>query len=84
MFFIFLVFTIACAMSNILGMLIAFYFLVDVQAGTPLTLGGATIGENFPQDKRGAAMVAWGMGPLLGPTLGPTIGGHLLEAKGWR
>ena len=52
-------------MSNSLGMLIAFQFLVDVQAGAPLTFGGATIGEDFPQDKRGATMVAWGVGPCL-------------------
>jgi hypothetical protein len=32
-------------------MLIGFQFLVDVQAGAPLTLDGATLGENFRRTK---------------------------------
>jgi multidrug resistance protein len=80
----FLIFTIGCAVSNSLGMLIAFRFLAGCAGSTPVTLGGATIGDIFPQDKRGAAMAMWGMGPMLGPVLGPIIGGYLSVAKGWR
>ena len=83
-FTLFLVFTIACAVSNSLGMLIAFRFLCGCAGSTAITLGGATIGDCFPQDKRGAAMATWGMGPMLGPVLGPIIGGYLSAAKGWR
>jgi multidrug resistance protein len=81
---LFLIFTIACAVSNSLGSLIAFRFLAGCAGSTPITLGGATIGDSFPQDKRGGAMALWGLGPLLGPVLGPIIGGYLSAAKGWR
>jgi multidrug resistance protein len=81
---LFLVFTIACAFSKSLGMLIAFRFLAGCAGSTPITLGGATVGDTFPEDRRGGAMAVWGMGPLLGPVLGPVIGGYLAQAKGWR
>jgi multidrug resistance protein len=81
---LFLIFTIACAVSNSLGMLIAFRFFCGCAGSTAITLGGATIGDSFPKDKRGAAMAIWGMGPMLGPILGPIVGGYFSEAKGWR
>jgi multidrug resistance protein len=82
--FLFLIFTIACALSSSLGMLFAFRFLAGCAGSTPVTLGGATIGDMFPKEKRGRAMAVWGMGPILGPVLGPVIGGFLAQAKGWR
>lgn len=81
---LFLIFTVACALSNSLGMLIAFRFLAGCAGSAPITLGGATIGDAFPADKRGAAMALWGMGPLLGPIIGPIAGGYLAQAKSWR
>jgi multidrug resistance protein len=81
---LFTIFNIACALSTSLGMLITFRFLAGFAGSTPITLGGATIGDAFPKDKRGSAMAIWGMGPLLGPTLGPIIGGYLAQGKGWR
>jgi multidrug resistance protein len=81
---LFLIFTVACAVSNSLGMLIVFRFFCGCAGSTAITLGGATIGDSFPQDKRGVAMATWGMGPMLGPILGPIIGGYLSASKGWR
>ena len=81
---LFCIFTMVCALSKSLGMLIAFRFLAGCAGSTPVTLGGATIGDTFPKDKRGAAMALWGMGPLLGPIIGPIIGGYLSQANGWR
>lgn len=36
------------------------------------------------QEKRGAAMSAFAIGPLLGPIVGPVAGGYLSQALGWR
>lgn len=36
------------------------------------------------QEKRGAAMAAFSIGPLLGPIIGPVAGGFLADAAGWR
>ena len=80
----FIVFTIACAVSNSMGMLIAFRVLAGMAGAAPLTMGGGTIADIFPAEQRAGAMAIWSMGPLLGPVLGPVAGGFLVKAKGWR
>lgn len=82
--FVFLAFTLACAVSTNLNMLIAFRFLAGCAGSTPTILGGATIGDMLPKEKRGGAMALWGMGPQLAPAIGPVIGGFLSQSKGWR
>ncbi|KAI9700577.1 MAG: hypothetical protein M1820_006731 [Bogoriella megaspora] len=81
---LFIVFTVACAVSSNLNMLIGFRFLAGLVGSTPLTIGGGTLADLMPQEKRGGAMALWGLGPLLGPIIGPVAGGYLAEAKGWR
>ncbi|KAJ4301187.1 hypothetical protein N0V90_003278 [Kalmusia sp. IMI 367209] len=80
----FIIFTVACALSNSMGMLIAFRVLAGMAGAAPLTIGGGTIADIFPQEQRAGAMAIWSMGPLLGPVLGPVAGGFLVKAKGWR
>ncbi|KAL5379049.1 hypothetical protein DPSP01_008684 [Paraphaeosphaeria sporulosa] len=80
----FVIFTVACALSNSMGMLIAFRVLAGMAGAAPLTIGGGTIADIFPVHKRASAMAIWSMGPLLGPVLGPVAGGFLVKAKGWR
>lgn len=36
------------------------------------------------QEKRGAAMASFAIGPLLGPIVGPVVGGFVTDALGWR
>jgi MFS family permease len=62
----FVIFTTACAVSSSLGMLTGFRFLAGCAGAAPIALGGASIGDMFPRDRRGAAMAVWGMGPMLG------------------
>lgn len=80
----FVIFTICCAVSKSLGMLIAFRFLAGAMGSTPLTIGGGTMSDMFKTEERGAAMAIWSIGPLLGPVIGPIAGSYLGEAKGWR
>lgn len=80
----FLIFTIACAVSNSLGMLIAFRFLAGCFGAACLTIGAGTIADVMPVEKRGGAMAIYALGPLLGPVIGPVCGGFLVAAKGWR
>lgn len=82
--FLFLVFSIACAVAPNLSSLIAFRYLAGCAGSAPLTLGGGTIADVIHPQSRGTAMAAFSAGPLLGPILGPIIGGYLSEAKGWR
>ncbi|KAI9743782.1 MAG: hypothetical protein M1818_002516 [Claussenomyces sp. TS43310] len=81
---LFVVFTVACAVSSDLSMLIVFRFLAGCMGATPLTNGGGTIADMIAQSNRGLAMSCFSLGPLIGPVVGPLCGGFLSEAKGWR
>lgn len=50
----------------------------------PITNGGGTIADMIVQEKRGAAMASFAVGPLLGPIIGPVVGGVVTNALGWR
>jgi len=81
---LFIIFSVACGLSKNMGMLVAFRFLLGCAGASPLTLGGGTIADMIPQEKRGGSMAIWAMGPLVGPVIGPVCGGYLSQAKGWR
>jgi MFS family permease len=49
----FIVFAIACAESKNMGQLIAFRFLHGIAGVAPLTIGGGTISDIMPVEKRG-------------------------------
>ncbi|KAG8525233.1 uncharacterized protein KY384_008877 [Bacidia gigantensis] len=80
----FIVFTVACALSTNLNMLIGFRFISGLFGSCPLTIGGGTIADLIPQEKRGGVMAIWVLGPLMGPIIGPVAGGYLTDAAGWR
>ncbi|KAI4168146.1 MAG: hypothetical protein LQ348_007555 [Seirophora lacunosa] len=81
---LFVAFTIACALSTSLPMLTGFRFLAGCAGSAALTIGGGTIADVMPPEKRGKAMAVYVMGPVLGPSLGPVAGGFLAQAVGWR
>jgi MFS family permease len=62
----FLIFTIACAVAQTIDQLIVFRFFAGCFGVCPVTLGGASISDLIPQEKRGASMSLFGMGPLMG------------------
>jgi multidrug resistance protein len=80
----FIAFLVACALAPSLNSLIAFRFLSGVFGSCPLTNGGGSIADMIVQEKRGAAMAAFSIGPLFGPVVGPVAGGFLAAAEGWR
>jgi multidrug resistance protein len=80
----FVVFTIACAVSSNLNMLIGFRFLAGTAGSTAITIGSASIADMFVAQERGAALAMWGVGGLLGPVVGPIVGGYLSASLGWR
>jgi len=81
---LFTVFSVGAALSNSMGMLMAFRFLMGLAGSVPITIGSGSIADVMPVEKRGRAMAAWAMGPLLGPCIGPVAGGYLIAAAGWR
>lgn len=68
---VFIVFTVACAVASSMNQLIVFRFFAGCFGVCPITLGGASISDLIPQEKRGASMSLFGMGPLMG--LFPTV-----------
>ncbi|KAI1104254.1 MFS general substrate transporter [Jackrogersella minutella] len=81
---VYLGFTLGCALSNDVGMFLAFRFFAGCASAGPLTIGGGTIADVTPQEHRGRAMAMFVIGPLLGPTIGPIIGGFVSQNIGWR
>lgn len=81
---IFIAFTIGCALSTDVGMFLAFRFLTGCAGSAPLANGGGTVADVIPQEKRGAAMAIFAVGPLLGPVIGPIMGGFISQGVGWR
>lgn len=61
----FLVFTVVCAVSNSIGLFLAFRVLQGLAGCVPLVLGGGMIGDLVIPEKRGRALSGWQLGPLL-------------------
>lgn len=81
---LFVVFTVGCALSTTLDMLIGLRFLQGLAASVPPTLGGPTIADMISMNRRGPWVAAWAVGPLLGPVLGPVCGGYIAQNTSWR
>ena len=64
---IFLAFTLGCAASTDAPMFFVFRFICGCAASAPMTIGGGTIADVVPREKRGVAMAIFATGPLLGP-----------------
>ncbi|KAF3761189.1 MFS general substrate transporter [Cryphonectria parasitica EP155] len=81
---LFVVFTIGCALSTNMGMLMAFRFWAGFSGVCVLTCGSGSIADMMPAEIRGKAMGIWSVGPLIGPVVGPVCAGFLVADKSWR
>ena len=80
---LFVVFSVASAVSSNAPMLIVFRFL-NGMAVASIILNPCIVGDIFVTEQRGSAMALMGLAPLIGPVLGPTIGGYISQSIGWR
>lgn len=81
---LYIIFTIGCALAPNLGVLVLCRFLAGALGSTPLTIGGGTISDVIPIQKRGLALSIYMFGPILGPSIGPLLGGVVTDLLGWR
>jgi DHA2 family multidrug resistance protein len=80
-------FTIAsmlCGMAHSLPQLIFARILQGIGGGGLQPLSQAVLLESFPQEKRGQAMAAYGMGIIVAPIIGPILGGWITDNYSWR
>jgi hypothetical protein len=61
----FLIFTVACAVAHSMPQIIVFRFFAGCFGVCPVTLGGASIADMIPQEKRGGAMALYAMGTFI-------------------
>jgi MFS family permease len=80
---LFIVFSVAAALSTNISMLVAFRVLSGL-AVPSLTLGLSIVGDVFRKEERGAAMSIAIAVLLLGPFVAPVVGGYVADALGWR
>ncbi|KAF2014428.1 MFS general substrate transporter [Aaosphaeria arxii CBS 175.79] len=81
---IFMAFTLGCALATDSSMFLAFRFIAGCAGSAPMTIGGGTIADVFPQEERGGVMGLLALGPIIGPVAGPVAGGFLAQNAGWR
>ena len=81
---LFIIWNIASAVAPNIGALMVFRLLAGIAGSCPITIGGGSIADMIVQEKRGASMAVFALGPLLGPCIGPVAGSFLSQAAGWR
>jgi multidrug resistance protein len=81
---VYMAFTLGCALSTNSGMFLVFRFICGCAGSAPMTLGGGTVADLFPQEERGGMMGMLALGPTLGPVIGPIAGGFIAQNLGWR
>lgn len=80
----FVVLTVACAVASSLPMFTGFRFLQGLAASVVPVLGGPTIADLIPRDRRAPVLAVYGLGALLGPVFGPVAGGAIAQHLSWR
>ncbi|RAL03703.1 MFS transporter [Aspergillus ibericus CBS 121593] len=80
---LFILCSVAAALSVNIGMLVAFRFINGL-AITTITLAPSIIGDLFIREERGAAMALAITLPLIGPCAAPIVGGYVTSTLGWR
>ncbi|CAM1500731.1 Fc.00g098930.m01.CDS01 [Cosmosporella sp. VM-42] len=83
-FTLFVIFSVASAVSTSIGMLVAFRILGGGASASVQATGAGSIADLFDVFERGRAMSLFYLGPLLGPLIAPIIGGVLTQALGWQ
>ncbi|OOF90212.1 hypothetical protein ASPCADRAFT_135365, partial [Aspergillus carbonarius ITEM 5010] len=80
---LFILCSVAAALSVNIGMLVAFRFINGL-AITTITLAPSITGDLFVREERGAAMALAITLPLMGPCVAPIVGGYVTSTLGWR
>lgn len=83
-FFLFILSSICCGLSQSTIMLICFRGLQALGASMLMANSPAILTGNFPPNQRGQALGMQGTMTSLGLTVGPSLGGWLTQQFGWQ
>jgi DHA2 family multidrug resistance protein len=79
----FLIFSVLCAFSTDLSMMIVFRACQGLTGGALIPLAFNVILTLLPPSKQPIGLALFGMTATFGPSIGPTIGGWLTDNYGW-
>ncbi|KAL2871461.1 MFS transporter [Aspergillus lucknowensis] len=80
----YLIFNIACGVSQTKAQMIIFRFFSGLGGSAPLSVGGGVLSDCFKPEQRGKSIAIYSLAPLLGPAVGPIAGGFIAEHTTWR
>jgi MFS transporter, DHA2 family, multidrug resistance protein len=80
---LFTISSMLCGLAPSLPWLIFFRIMQGLGGGALQPTSQAILVENFPHEKRGAAMALYGMGVVLAPIVGPVLGGWITDNYSW-
>ncbi len=81
---LFTISSMLCGMAQSLPQLVLARILQGIGGGGLQPLAQAVLLESFPQERRGQAMAAYGMGIIVAPIIGPILGGWITDNYSWR
>jgi DHA2 family multidrug resistance protein len=77
------VFSLLCAMSNSIELLVIARIFQGFSGGPLMPLSQTLLLRIFPKEKAGAAVGMWSMTTLIAPVIGPILGGYLCDEYSW-
>ncbi|MDQ4421185.1 DHA2 family efflux MFS transporter permease subunit [Sphingobium sp. DEHP117] len=80
----FIIASVLCGLAANLQSMVIFRVLQGLAGAFLSPLGQTVMLDSTPPEKRGQAMVLYGMGVVIGPIIGPVMGGWLTENLDWR
>ncbi|KAJ5267081.1 MFS general substrate transporter [Penicillium angulare] len=80
----FLIFIIACTVSQTLPQLLVFRLLAGVAGSCPMALGSGTAVDLIRKEKQAGVMAICALGPIMGPIVSPLAGSFVCANLGWR
>ncbi len=80
---LFSILSMACGMSESLGMLVVFRALQGMCAGPMYPITQSLMVSLYPGHKRGTALAMLAMIAIVGPIVGPVLGGWITETYSW-
>jgi len=79
----FVLFSVACGLSNSLSSLVLFRILQGLAGGPLIPLSSTLLISVFPKAKANVALSIWGLMTVVAPIFGPIIGGYISDNFHW-